>query len=60
MQWKISTYYRVLAALSLNTKDSISLQFILIAITMIADYVNTLSFINELMLWQSPLAKCHT
>lgn len=42
----------VLAALSLNTKDSIALQFILIVITVIADHVNTLSLslINELML----------
>lgn len=49
VQWKISTYCTVLAALSLNTKDSISLQIISIAITMIADHANTLSVINELM-----------
>lgn len=48
MQWKISIYCTVLVALSLNTKDSISLQIISIAITMIADHANTLSVINEL------------
>lgn len=49
VQWKISTYCTALAVLSLNTKDSISLQIISIAITMIAGHADTLSVINELM-----------
>lgn len=47
----------VLVALSLNTKDSISLQIIPTAITMIAGHTDTLSVINEMMFQQFPFAK---
>lgn len=41
---KISTYCTVLVALSLNTKDGISLQIMSVAMTMIPDHAHLLSY----------------
>lgn len=48
-----------LVALSLNTKDSIASQIILIAVTMIVYHIDTFTVIYELMPRQSPFEKCH-